>query len=34
MADYGETLRRLALNDESFVDSVLGMGRTPSRFPG
>ena len=27
MADYKETLRRLALNDESFVDSVLGMGR-------
>jgi len=26
MADYRETLRRLALNDESFVDSVLGMG--------
>ena len=27
MAEYKETLRRLALNDESFVDSVLGMGR-------
>jgi alkylhydroperoxidase/carboxymuconolactone decarboxylase family protein YurZ len=27
MADYRETLRSLALNDESFVDSVLGMGR-------
>ena len=27
MAEYEETLRRLALNDESFVDSVLGMGR-------
>jgi hypothetical protein len=26
MADYKETLRRLALSDESFVDSVLGMG--------
>ena len=26
LADYKETLRRLALNDESFVDSVLGMG--------
>jgi alkylhydroperoxidase/carboxymuconolactone decarboxylase family protein YurZ len=24
--DYKETLRRLALSDESFVDSVLGMG--------
>ena len=27
MPDYKETLRRLALNDESFVESVLGMGR-------
>ena len=27
MADYKETLRRLALNDERFVESVLGMGR-------
>jgi 4-carboxymuconolactone decarboxylase len=27
MAEYKETLRRLALNDESFVESVLGMGR-------
>ena len=27
MAEYEETLRRLALNDESFVESVLGMGR-------
>ena len=26
MDEYKETLRRLALNDESFVDSVLGMG--------
>jgi alkylhydroperoxidase/carboxymuconolactone decarboxylase family protein YurZ len=26
MAEYKETLRRLALNDESYVDSVLGMG--------
>ena len=26
MADYRETLRRLALNDEYFVESVLGMG--------
>jgi alkylhydroperoxidase/carboxymuconolactone decarboxylase family protein YurZ len=26
MAGYKETLRRLALSDESFVDSVLGMG--------
>jgi alkylhydroperoxidase/carboxymuconolactone decarboxylase family protein YurZ len=26
MDDYKETLRRLALSDESFVDSVLGMG--------
>ena len=26
MAEHKETLRRLALNDESFVDSVLGMG--------
>ena len=27
MAEYEETLRRLALNDERFVESVLGMGR-------
>ena len=27
MADYKETLRRLALNDECFVDAVLGMSR-------
>jgi alkylhydroperoxidase/carboxymuconolactone decarboxylase family protein YurZ len=27
MPAYKETLRRLALNDEAFVDSVLGMGR-------
>jgi alkylhydroperoxidase/carboxymuconolactone decarboxylase family protein YurZ len=27
MAEYEEILRRLALNDESFVESVLGMGR-------
>ena len=27
MAKYKENLRRLALNDERFVDSVLGMGR-------
>ncbi len=27
MPEYKETLRKLALNDESFVDSVLGMGR-------
>jgi alkylhydroperoxidase/carboxymuconolactone decarboxylase family protein YurZ len=27
MATYRETLRRLALNDVQFVDSVLGMGR-------
>ena len=27
MAKYKESLRRLALNDETFVDSVLGMGR-------
>ena len=27
MAEYKETLRRLALNDECFVESVLGMGR-------
>jgi 4-carboxymuconolactone decarboxylase len=27
VAEYKETLRRLALNDESFVGSVLGMGR-------
>ncbi len=27
MAEYEETLRRLALDDESFVESVLGMGR-------
>jgi hypothetical protein len=27
MPDYKETLRRLALNDETFVASVLGMGR-------
>ena len=27
MAEYKENLRRLALNDERFVDSVLGMGR-------
>ncbi len=26
MAEYKETLRRLALNDELFVESVLGMG--------
>ena len=26
MADYKETLRRLALNDERFVESVLRMG--------
>ena len=26
MADYKETLRRLALNDERFVESVLGIG--------
>ena len=26
MAEYKETLRRLALNDERFVESVLGMG--------
>ena len=27
MPEYKETLRKLALNDESFVDSVLGMAR-------
>ena len=27
MAEYEETLRRLAVNDENFVKSVLGMGR-------
>ena len=27
MAEYKETLRRLALNDERFVKSVLGMGQ-------
>ncbi len=27
MAGYKETLRRLALNDETFVTAVLGMGR-------
>ena len=27
MLDYKETLRSLALNDEGFVSSVLGMGR-------
>src|SRR5919109_4482054 len=27
MVDYKMTLRSLALNDEGFVDSVLGMGR-------
>jgi alkylhydroperoxidase/carboxymuconolactone decarboxylase family protein YurZ len=27
MVDYRETLRSLALNDERFLDSVLGMGR-------
>ena len=27
MPAYKETLRRLALNDELFVESVLGMGR-------
>ena len=27
MAEYEDTLRKLALNDESFVESVLGMGR-------
>ena len=27
MAEYKETLRRLALNDEAFVTAVLGMGR-------
>ena len=27
MATYKETLRSLALNDEAFVGSVLGMGR-------
>ena len=27
MADYKETLRRLALNDDTFVTGVLGMGR-------
>ena len=26
MAAYKDTLRSLALNDEQFVDSVLGMG--------
>ena len=26
MAEYKETLRRLALNDEAFVETVLGMG--------
>ena len=27
MVEYKETLRRLALNDETFVAAVLGMGR-------
>ena len=27
MAEYKETLRRLALNDETYVAAVLGMGR-------
>ena len=27
MAEYKETLRRLALNDQTFVAAVLGMGR-------
>jgi alkylhydroperoxidase/carboxymuconolactone decarboxylase family protein YurZ len=34
MVDYRETLRSLALNDEGFVDSVLGMGRDTVRVSG
>ena len=29
MAAYKHTLRALALNDEDFLESVLGMGRSP-----
>jgi alkylhydroperoxidase/carboxymuconolactone decarboxylase family protein YurZ len=29
MADYKETLRRLALSDEGFMESELGMRRNP-----
>ena len=32
MAAYKDTLRSLALNDEQFVDSVLGMGRHDRRL--
>ncbi len=28
MADYKETLRRLALSDERFIEAELGMGRS------
>jgi len=31
MADYKETLRRLALSDEGFMESELGMRRAPSK---
>ena len=29
MTEYKETLRRLALGDESFMESELGVSRTP-----
>ena len=34
MDEYKDTLRRLALNDETFVDSVLGMGRDTVEISG
>ena len=34
MASYRETLRSLALNDERFVDSVLGMGHDTVEVSG
>ena len=34
MPGYEETLRKLALNDESFVESALGMGRDTIEVSG
>ena len=34
MSEYKDTLRRLTLSDESFVESVLGMGRNTVEVSG
>jgi 4-carboxymuconolactone decarboxylase len=34
MTEYKETLRKLTLSDESFMESVLGMGRDTAEVSG